>query len=542
MIGVFIFCTLARFLILYYTALYEQSRVGVGVHDQGIICLRSFADPMFRLHRFHIGRRRPLIPLRLHSCSTQIIFSSKVEWLLIDNLSDKGLGALNPNSGLSEATIIIRIIIIYVDNTADNPNLQKTTSFDIPVDREDWSDACGYNGDTDCVVFENDDIKMFAPPAPGQPGVLSANEVTAFTAPGTDIRVISSSCDVRCDNGQDCSPVEGTVVSNGDLDFDGSGLPFGIPTQSSFFNGFCLGSTFDDPHVTGLRGQRFDWSGEDGGWYAFLSTEEVHMNLRVTSYLPTTFPDRQLITGVALVTTSGHSTTIEVASPLDLSPLCTGDEQPCLANGALRVTMDDQEVMQQPGDFHFDGEMAITAMNLPLECQRFGDHQMWVDMPEDEKLTHAGSRKLYTGTTSIVDWLLLDSVMIAPPWCEKYLGDLDGDVSRLAQITSKHAVFRVQSPHLFLRVNVGINSEREQTLPDGRVVPDASFWQMDVIVEHATGLSTAKGMLGETARLVMDESGKPVMGGLGVLRGEIEDYKVMHPLDTQFKQLLVPEE
>ena len=115
-------------------------------------------------------------------------------------------------------------------------------------------------------------------------------------------------------------------------------------------------------------------------------------------------------------------------------------------------------------------------------------------------------------------------------------------MSALAGIQSNHAVLRIETPNLSLRVNVGINSEEEQTLQDGRVVPTASFWQMDVRVEDAKGIAMAKGMLGETARPVRDQqTGKNVMSGPGVLRGDVEDYRVMHPLGTEFKQLFVPE-
>ncbi|MEP3106390.1 MAG: hypothetical protein ABJO54_04960, partial [Hyphomicrobiales bacterium] len=163
---------------------------------------------------------------------------------------------------------------------------------------------------------------------------------------------------------------------------------------------------------------------------------------------------------------------------------------------------------------------------------------------DEQKLEHV-SRSLRSAgpVTSIFDWLLEDSVMIAPPWCVRYLEELNGDVTALAGVQSNHAVLRIESPNLSLRVNVGINSEEAQTLQDGRVVPTASFWQMDVRVENAEGIATAKGMLGETARPVHDkQTGKAVMSGLGVLRGDVEDYRVMHPLGTEFKQLFVPEE
>lgn len=276
------------------------------------------------------------------------------------------------------------------------------------------------------------------------------------------------------------------------------------------------------------------------------------MNLRVTSHLPTTFPERQLVTGVGLVTEGGHTIVVDIIDPLDLAPTCQeiadaasagSIPAPCLVNGGLRVTVDGREEMQGAGEFRFDGGIHITAVNLPLECQRFGDYLMWGDLDNEQKLMHRARNLRSTGAvTSIFDWLLADSVMIAPPWCVKYLEELNGDVSALAGVQSNHAVLRIEAPNLSLRVNVGINSEQEQTLGDGRIVPTASFWQMDVRVEAAEGVATAKGMLGETARLVHDEqTGKAVMSGLGVLRGNVEDYRVMYPLGTEFKQLFVPE-
>lgn len=302
--------------------------------------------------------------------------------------------------------------------------------------------------------------------------------------------------------------------------------------------------------MTGLRGQRYDWFADDGGWYAFLSTpDQLQMNLRVTSHLPATFPERQLVTGVALVTDGGHTIVIDIEEPLDLAPTCHGTaaavgSAPCLANGGLRVTVDGREEVQGAGEHHFDGDIHITAVNVPLECQRFGDYLMWGGLDDEQRL-RGGSRntRAVGGASSVFEWLLEDSVMIAMPWCVRYLDELRGDVNALAGFQSAHAVVRIESPNLSLRVNVGVNTELEQTLQDGRVVPTASFWQMDVRVEHADGIATAKGMLGETARPVRDhQTGKNVMSGLGVLRGDVEDYRVAHSLGTEFAQLFVPEE
>ena len=58
-----------------------------------------------------------------------------------------------------------------------------------------------------------------------------------------------------------------------------------------------------DPHMQGLRGQRIDWSGVDGGWYSLVEDEnaDLHVNVRLTAPLPDEFPDRQLVTGLTIM-------------------------------------------------------------------------------------------------------------------------------------------------------------------------------------------------------------------------------------------------
>ena len=463
-------------------------------------------------------------------------------------------GRLNPFvPGNPRAAILIRITLTYTDNNALNPTEQLILVFDVIVQPEDWTQTpCSFL-QRDCIVFRNDEIIMFAPDRVGGFAIVSLESLSVFTAQ-SDVDIISTICDVRCEvNSSECTEAE-IAVAGANLSPVGSGTPFGIPVLSTFNNGFCIPVVVEDPHVSGLRGQRYDWFGDDGGWYAFLSTQDqLQMNLRVTSHLPSTFPERQLVTGVAMVTEGGHTITVDIVDPLDLAPTCqnTADaarsgstSAPCLVNGGLRVTVNGREEMPGAGEYHFDGGIHITAVNLPLECQRFGDYLMWGDLGEEQKLMRAERNLRSAGSvTSIFEWLLADSVMIAPPWCVKYLEELNGDVTALAGVQSNHAVLRIESPNLSLRVNVGINSEEEQTLQDGRVVPTATFWQMDVRVEDAEGIATSKGMLGETARPVHDkQTGKAVMSGLGVLRGDVEDYRVMHPLGTEFKQLFIPEE
>ena len=48
----------------------------------------------------------------------------------------------------------------------------------------------------------------------------------------------------------------------------------------------------DDPHMKGLRGQKIDWSGIDGGWYKMLTDIDagLHVNVRVAAPLPEESP------------------------------------------------------------------------------------------------------------------------------------------------------------------------------------------------------------------------------------------------------------
>lgn len=68
--------------------------------------------------------------------------------------------------------------------------------------------------------------------------------------------------------------------------------------------------------MQGLRGQKIDWSGVDGTWYCLLTDDSIglHVNVRLTAPLPKEFPDRQLITGVSVLS-QGTSLVIEVRRP-----------------------------------------------------------------------------------------------------------------------------------------------------------------------------------------------------------------------------------
>ena len=95
------------------------------------------------------------------------------------------------------------------------------------------------------------------------------------------------------------------------------------------------------------------------------------------------------------------------------------------------------------------------------------------------------------------------------------------------------------TPAVTVRLNVGTNYQGGGEVDwDGHVLPDLEFWQMDVGL-HGLSLDneSLSGILGETARPVLDEDGHEVMEGYDAFRGTVEDYRVSGPLGTDFALL-----
>ena len=287
-----------------------------------------------------------------------------------------------------------------------------------------------------------------------------------------------------------------------------------------------------DPHMQGLRGQQIDWSGVDNGWYCMVSDDAdgFDINVRLTAPLPVEFPYRQLITGLSLMS-EGHSFIIEVTNPYDVNTDgCPPDVSPCLSNGGLRAIVDGEEVndlLRFSRDEYVTDGIAVSASNLPVECRQFGGDRIWARMYDE--MLH-GQRELDVGE-SFEDWILRFDHVAAPDWCSRYIWQND-----LADVQSIYSVFKIVTSSVTLRLNVGTNfqgnGERDW---DGRVLPDLEFWQMDVGLD---GLSldneSLTGILGETARPVLDKNGRKVMQGYGAIRGTVEDYRVSSPVGTDF--------
>ncbi|CAM9292956.1 unnamed protein product [Ectocarpus sp. 8 AP-2014] len=292
-----------------------------------------------------------------------------------------------------------------------------------------------------------------------------------------------------------------------------------------------------DPHMAGLLGQRINWSGVDGGWYSLIKDDnaDLNVNVRVTAPLPDEFPDRQLMTSLAVVS-EGHSLVIQVANPYTIdTDGCPERVSPCLANGGLSIIVDGQEVdellrfsREMPVA---DGAMTVSASNLPVECRQFGGHKIWARIHQEML---QGRRKLLGGE-SLEDWILRnEDGMPAPGWCAKYIAENDP-----AELQSTHAIFKIETSTVTVRLNAGVNYQGNGELDwDGRVLPDLEFWQMDVGMRGLDVDNPAlSGLLGETARPVYDENGQAVMKGSKAFRGSVEDYRVSGALGVHFPLL-----
>ena len=69
--------------------------------------------------------------------------------------------------------------------------------------------------------------------------------------------------------------------------------------------------------MVGLLGQKIDWAGVDSAWYCLITDgPNFHVNVRVSAPMPEEFPDRQLISGLSILSDDGRSSlVVEVKDP-----------------------------------------------------------------------------------------------------------------------------------------------------------------------------------------------------------------------------------
>eukprot|EP00903_Cladosiphon_okamuranus_P020827 g19127.t1 len=313
-----------------------------------------------------------------------------------------------------------------------------------------------------------------------------------------------------------------------------------------------------DPHMTGFLGQKFDFTGFDGDWYAlFSSPPSIHVNMRVSTPLPE-LPIITYITGLSVLATDSdnvdHSIVIQVKDPSSLDSACPAGVSPCLANGALSVLLDGEETLVSPGTVEMAPGVTVSAVNLPGACRSFGFEKYW----EQKQLEYAQiGRRLDQSSQTMADWILGDPTATNPAECAEYIahaitdvsggsgGDNGVDESGLFSHQSEHASFKIVTPQATIRLTHGKLHQIPMRDPtDTMDLPDHMTWQMNVAIDSNTRdsvvdadgsvIPAAKGILGETSVPTVDEDGEPIMDGMESIRGTTEEYRVDGPLSVVF--------
>lgn len=116
-----------------------------------------------------------------------------------------------------------------------------------------------------------------------------------------------------------------------------------------------------DPHMRGLQGQKFDFSGKDGGWYAIMHEQSFYVNMRVTAPI-LDLDGITYITGLGISVTDAnherHTVVMTVDNPLEMQPECPGVDKACLADGALTVELDGVS-LTEPGEVRVSRTLCV---------------------------------------------------------------------------------------------------------------------------------------------------------------------------------------
>ena len=85
-------------------------------------------------------------------------------------------------------------------------------------------------------------------------------------------------------------------------------------------------------------------------------------------------------------------------------------------------------------------------------------------------------------TEDFEGWVLECKDMAAHDWCTKYVAE-----KGLSHVQSSHAVFKIDTPDVTLRLNIGINAQSQGELTcDGRVLPELELWQWTSVCKGCT--------------------------------------------------------
>ncbi|CAM9134386.1 unnamed protein product [Scytosiphon promiscuus] len=363
-----------------------------------------------------------------------------------------------------------------------------------------------------------DDASVCGCPAQDLTFDLCDNELTCVG--GTD----GYTCNVSCDDSTECMMDE--------ICCEEDNLCKPVPAGEDY-EAFLVAC--GDPHMTGFHGQRFDFTGEDGFWYALLADDGLHVNMRVTTPVPG-LPEITYITGLSVLTTGDdglqHSIVIEVKDPHTLSSACPAGMPSCLGDGALTVVVDGEEALLTPGTYSVGPGVTVSAANLPGACRSFGFEKYW----ERKKVEYAqAGRRLDEKLQDMSEWILGDPTATNLDECMEYLARAALDGNGVFAHQSEHVSFQIVTPISTIRLSHGRLHQVSMRDPtDTYDLPDHLTWQMNVAIDQTDVTPDAKGVLGETIVPTVDALGDYIKHGMESIRGEQEDYLVSGPLEVAF--------
>lgn len=309
--------------------------------------------------------------------------------------------------------------------------------------------------------------------------------------------------------------------------------------------------------MTGFRGQKFDFTGNDGAWYALISDiPSIHINMRVTAPVPA-LPEITYITGLSLIVEDSdgfdHSIIISVKDPHSLDSACPAGLSGCLANGALSVVLDGEDSLLAPGMVSLAPDVAVSVVNLPGACRSFGFEKYWerkeleyarvgrrlsnaqqdMDKADADDSTANASQSMGTWTLhdsaprawqSMGDWILGDPTATNMMECSEYVARATTKDGGLFAHQSEHASFQISTPTATIRLSHGGLHQLAMRDPtDQYDLPDHRTWQMNMAIDRNNVSRDARGILGETFVPTLDNSGHPIMHGIESISGTQED-------------------
>eukprot|EP00904_Undaria_pinnatifida_P007894 jgi/Undpi1/4234/HiC_scaffold_16.g07600.m1 len=446
-----------------------------------------------------------------------------------------------------------------------SPSLSLTDEGSLQVG-ETATDACecGNNLLADGTLLCADDANSVRGGRPADDAcecvVNRYDEGTGLCGCNNDVNCRGSKC---CMDGNICSDEDELSVGSGDAADDVCECSSGVFDDTLGLCGCTLDSECDtgigeiccpdknqceiplasdptacgDPHMTGFHGQKFDFTGEDGAWYALISDlPSVHVNMRVTAPVPS-LPEITYITGLSVLTTDSvgdeHSIVISVKNPHSLDSACQTEGSVCLADGALSVVIDGEEELIAPGTTVLAPGVEVSAVNIPGECRSFGFEQYW----ERKKLEYAQADRRLFEAENMGDWILGDPTVTNMAECIEYVTGALMDGNALFDHQSEHASFRIITPAATIRLSHGRLHQLPMRDPtDQYDLPDHLTWQMNMAIDHSTISEHAQGVIGETIVPTRDTNGDMIMHGMECIRGQEEDYYVEGPLGVSFAQ------